>query len=599
MDVRLSKTEISSFCGDILPLQLLGREDLTHAEIQWNCNDETVLSVKDFKGTENESFNDGVLLTLKTPGTATVTAQWEGTTYSCAVSVRPRKTAKKDEVLNFYPGDFHDHTSELHNHDLFAAREKDFPIDYLNRQKEDGRLAFAVISDHAIVTNKRDFFRGFTDKELAEPMETVIFPGSESEVTFIEHDRFGLSHKNSGEIVSVNTNNFSWSRDWQTYYDAMSDAPFAVCVLAHPQVVGWDQNGIWNFQLHRNNNPLMKHLIKGVEMGQGWPGNMLHEHIYSVALDCGFHVSVTCSSDCHGPKWGYNAWPGKTVVMAPDKSRESILDALLNRRFYATESGNVKLTHRINGCRPGETMPLTDTYTFEVSLDYFQEDATSVPVKCQVISDRGAVVKTLEGFSNEFSFTLQSNTARYFYLRLVDEKGRKTWSAPLWTGREPEDMTPPEVVALDKTAMTATELRSGKAAPQLINNDPMVLWEGEEGQAEILLDLGKEETFCALGHYPARYLMSYFQSTGARDVDKFAQFAHDYEISVSNDGKNFLPCATGKLRIFGGEEILPFPQQTARYVKFKVLSTIGKFSDYKAFADARICISELTVFQSK
>ena len=598
MNLKLSRTEISSFCGNVLPLKLTADADLSQAPIRWSCDDESVLSVKTFAGEENESFNDGVLLTLKRPGRAVVTAEYEGETFSCSVSVRERKEAPAGK-LNFYPGDFHDHTSELHNHDRFAARETDFPIDYLNRQKEDGRLAFAVISDHAIVTNKRDFFRGFTDLELAEPMETVIFPGSESEVTFIENDRFGLSHKNSGEIVSVNTNNFSWSRDWQTYYDAMADAPFAVCVLAHPQVVGWDKNGIWNFQLHRNNNPLMKQLIKGVEMGQGWPGNMLHEHIYSVALDCGFKVSVTCSSDCHGPKWGYDAWPGKTVVMAEEKSREAILDALLSRRFYATESGNVKLWYTVNGFRAGDTLPRTDRYEYRVELDYFKEDPSTVPVKCQVISDYGAVVKTVEIHKNVFSFTVESQTARYFYLRLVDERGRKTWSAPIWTGRESDEMPQPELIPLEKAGCTAVDRSSGADASPLIANDPTILWEGENPTCDVVIDLQKEETFCAVGHYPARYLMEYFQKTGARDADKFAQFAHEYEISVSSDDQNYTPCDAGKLRVFGGEEIVTFPEQTARYVRFKILSTIGKFSGYKEFADAKVCISELTVFRKK
>ena len=48
MDVTLSKTEISSFCGDILPLQLLGSEDLSQAQIRWSCSEEEILSIKIF-----------------------------------------------------------------------------------------------------------------------------------------------------------------------------------------------------------------------------------------------------------------------------------------------------------------------------------------------------------------------------------------------------------------------------------------------------------------------------------------------------------------------------------------------------------------------
>lgn len=595
MSCYLSKTEISSFRGDIVPLQLLSDEDLSKAQIRWSC-DGDLLSVRTFDGEDAECFNNGVLLTLKVPGTTTVTAEYDGRVYACTVNIREGKKAQKGDKMHFFAGDFHDHTSELHNHDLFAARDKDFPIDYLNRQKEDGRLDFAVISDHAIVTNRKDFFRGFTDLEQVQPMSTVIFPGSESEVTLVEADRFGRNHKNSGEIVCVNANNFRFARSWEPFWEAFSDAPYAVCVLAHPQVVGWDKNGIWNFQLHKNNTPLMKQLIKGVEMGQGNAGCMLYEHTYSVALDCGFHVSTTCSSDCHGPRWGYDAWPGKTVLMAPEKSREMFLDALLNRRFYATESGNVKLWYTVNGSIAGETLPLTDTYRFRVELNYFKEDPTTVPVVCQVISDRGLAVKEVS--PDEFAdFTVTSDTARYFYLRFVDEKGRKTWSAPVWTGREPDDTHQPDPIPLEKSAIIATDTVSGIQVPLLLNNNPGEWWDSAYPTAEIVLDLREIQPICAVGHCTPHIVMSDFKERGINATEMFARFADEYEVSVSTDGENYTFCADGRIRIHGGEAIIPFPEIDARYVKFSVKSTVGKTCGYKDYESANLSIGELTVFR--
>ncbi|MBO5220940.1 MAG: discoidin domain-containing protein [Clostridia bacterium] len=597
MPCCLSKTEISSFRGNVIPLQLISDTDLSKADIRWSC-DGDILSIHTFSGEEEECFNDGILLTLKDIGTTTVTAQYESNTYSCTVTVREGKKAEKGDKMQFFAGDFHDHTSELHKHELFAAREKDFPIDYLNKQKEDGRLDFAVISDHAIVTNRKDFFRGFTDLELAEPMSTVIFPGSESEVTFIEADRFGRNHKNAGEIVCVNANNFNFSRSWEPFWEAFSDAPYAVCVLAHPQVVGWDKNGIWNFQLHKNNTPLMKQLIKGVEMGQGNAGCMLYEHIYSVALDCGFKVSTTCSSDCHGPNWGYDAWPGKTVIMAPEKSGEMFLDALWNRRFYATESGNVKLWYTVNDAIAGETLPITNNYKFRIELDYFKEDPTTVPVTCQVISDRGLVVKTVT--PKEFSdFTVISSTARYFYLRLVDEKGRKTWSAPVWTGREADSTTLPDLIPLDKENITATDQVSGTKIPLLLNNNPGEWWDSDHPTAEIILDLNKVQKVSAVGHCPPHIVMSDFQTKGINGTDMFARFADEYEISVSTDGEHYTFCADGRIRVHGGEVVIPFPEAEARYIKFTVKSTVGKTCGYKAYENANLSMGELTVFTLK
>jgi len=93
--------------------------------------------------------------------------------------------------------------------------------------------------------------------------------------------------------------------------------------------------------------------------------------------------------------------------------------------------------------------------------------------------------------------------------------------------------------------------------------------------------------------------MEYFQKTGADFAATFARFAHGYEVELSNDGENFRPVAKGLLRIFGGEEYIVFPQQTARYVKFRVTSTIGRASDLPRHADAPVSISELTVFRKE
>ncbi len=595
MKCYFSKPRIESFCGDVVALQLLADRDIAYEAIAWRCESK-IVSVKTFGDDEEFPFKNGVLLTLKQPGTADVIAEYEGAEYCCPVSVRTARTLQEGEEIRYYAGDFHDHTSEVHKHDLFKEREKDFPIDYLNTVKKDGKLAFCVISDHAIVTNARDFYRGFTDADLVK-METVVFPGTESEVTFVEHDRYGLSHKNSGEMVCVNANNFKFSRQWQPFWEAMSDAPFAVCVLAHPQIVGYDKNGIWNFQLNKNNTPLMKQLIHGVEMGQGTPGCMLYEHTLSYALDCGFRVSTTCSSDCHGPNWGYDAWPGKTVIMAPDNTKEMFLDALWHRRFYATESGNVKVWYTVNGKIAGEILAECSDYDFRISLDYFHDDSTTKPVLCQVISDYGNIVKTVEHPGDSLEFTLSSSTARYFYLRFVDEKGRKTWSAPVWTGRACDNMADPEVVPVDKTGFSAKDLVSGKDAPELVCDDPAVLWESENAVADIVIDMGREEKICALGHYPTRYLMDYFRQTGANPTEKFAQFAHGYEIEVSGDGAKFTPVKKGLLRVFGGEEILPFAEVSARYVRFKITSTIGKVCGWPQYKDAKVSISELTVFK--
>lgn len=71
MNIRLSKEKIDTFCGDVVALQLIADEDLSYEPITWSAEGE-VLSVKGFADDEEFPFRNGVLLTMKQAGTATV-----------------------------------------------------------------------------------------------------------------------------------------------------------------------------------------------------------------------------------------------------------------------------------------------------------------------------------------------------------------------------------------------------------------------------------------------------------------------------------------------------------------------------------------------
>lgn len=598
MKYKLSEEKIESFCGNVIPLCLEG-DGLAQQPVTWSCEGDDVLLLRTFSHEKGvESAANGVLLTLTKPGNATVTASLDGEEYRCRVSVREMVCAQPDTPLQYYVGDFHDHLSTIHNHKLFVEREEGFPIDLIRRIKSDERMDFAVLSDHASTTNDRDFFRGFAEARKEESSDAVILPGSEAEVTVIEEDRFGIPFKNSGEIVCVNSSQYRSTHSWEDFYKAMSEAPYAVGVLAHPYIAGHVVKGVWNFSLHKNNGPEMCHLIKGIESGNGGlrHANPINEYMYSLALDNGFRVSLTCASDCHTPKWGYDIFPGKTVIMAYEKSKEAFLDALLARRFYATESGNVRVHYTVNGLGGASTLPLTDTYRFHVSATLFHDDPSCMPTCCRVISDYGKAVAEFENedFSS-FDFEIRSDSARYFYLRFTDAEGRRTWSCPVWTSRPCDEPCAKEYLPLDKTGFTVLEEESGKDASVLVNGNPLEKWSSELPCASYLIDMKEEKEFSALGHYSPYVIRKECKELGVDMCEFVALFVSNYEISVSSDGVHFTPCAKGQLRVFSGEEIVSFAPQKARYIRFRAINTTGA-EWRKAYADRPLQIAELSVF---
>ncbi len=597
MPVRLSQTSISSFCGHVLPLRLLSDTDISGADIRWTSDSDCV-SIRSFDIGRPYSVRDGVLLILQKIGTAAVRAELDGNTYTCKVTVRERRRASGEEKMQYFIGDLHDHTSTIHRREAFAERTSGFIADYLQFVRDEKLVDFCVISDHGDVTTERDFLRGFTDYEEMQPMHSVVFPGSESEATVIEVDRFGLTHKNSGEIVMINAADYSGAQTWQEFYDAFADSPLPVATFAHPQVLGSDGRGLWNFCLHKNNTPELKRMIRLVEMGNGTDRSeqMLYEYVYSVALDNGFSVSTSCSSDAHSAPW---ICPGKTVIMAPEKSQEMFLDALLENRAYACESGNIKLYLTVNGKAAPAHLAVTDRYEFHMECDFFREDPTTVPVQCQVISDYGLPLKTFAGDAlTSLDFVIESDCARYFYLRLVDSQGRKTWSPPVWTGRAPDRYSAPEIRPIEKSTFLAYDEVSGKSAEILLNENPLDPWGSGCTTASIMIDMQKEYTVSALGHYPAPIPTADVRAKKIKSADILAGFVSRCAISVSTDGRNFRQCYSGIIRTFGGEEVITFAPVNARYVKFEALSTVGRESGWQAHADATVRIGELTVFEA-
>ena len=605
MKRQLSKPQICSFCGDVVPLYL---QNAGAATVEWSCSGNAV-RLHSFADDECSPFTYGVLLILSKVGSAEVCAECEGERFTCRVQVRERRTADPAGEMQYFRGDLHTHAAATHTPEKYAAQPH-IQRACVQQLANDKRLDFGILSDHASVMRRKGFFEGFVEEELEDATDTVIFPGSESEVTVLENDRFGLPHKHAGEIVVLNAANSSSVKSWQEFYDDMSDSPLPVAIFAHPFVLGVGQNSLWSFPYDRLRTPEMYHLMRGIEMGSGSQngGSLLFEYAYAAALDNGFRVSPVCSSDCHGPQWGFDVMRGKTVIMAQEKGREAFVDALRSNRFYACESGNVKLHYTVNGIAAPADLPLAGQYDFHVEFSCFEKDDSTRPVCCQVISDGGETLCELKDLGDVLDFTIPSDTARYFYLRLLDEKGRKTWSCPVWTGREfdaPLQMG--SYAPLDKTKFTAVDEQSGADATAVLDNDPGVAYEAKTPTVSVLIDMGEAREISAVGYYVRRFTKDWIKATsvdwkveiGERVLEITKRYVTEYAISTSVDGVQYTPVASGAIRAFGDEEILAFPTHVARFVRFEALSTVGRQSGIPALQDTCPSFGELSVFVSK
>ena len=596
MSIMLTNENISSFVGDVLPLRLTGVDD-RRAEVRWSVSGDAV-TLRDFSDDPEYGFTTGVLLSLVKVGEATVKAEYDGKIYTASVSVRDMKHYESSPEMRYFFGDMHDHTSMNHKRLEFATHNYGDVADYVKYQREDGRLDFAVISDHAGVTNDHDFYRGFElATEGGNNDGVIIFAGAESEITYTERDRFDILHRLSGEIVTINSAGYSNTKSWDDFYRDMRYTPDAVAIFAHPHVVGFSTNGIWNFNFAVNNTPRMLEIARGMEMGNGADReeNLIHEYAYHTALDAGFRLSTTCGSDSHGGRWGYDIMPGKTVIMAPEKSRETFLDALRSNRFYATESGNVKLAYSVNGKYAPCDLDNSSSYEFRVNISSFSPDESTVPTLLEVISDYGKpVYTTVIDSEGEISFAISSDTARYFYLRLIDREGRKTWSPPVFTGRAYDENKSIDLSPIDMSTVIASV--DGERVDRVINGDPFDSYMTKGPSESILLDLGKVRSVSAVGYYPHIVLRGKDNGPDWTTSMESKHILAEYSVEYSVNGEKFIECASGRAGTLGAENIISFERVEARYIRFNAISSIGSASLRENYRDTPVKIANLSLF---
>ena len=598
MKIEISTSQLTSFVGDVRPIWLRSDEDLKFAKIVWSVKGDSVL-LKSCAGCFHGAFRYGAFITFIKEGVSTVSATLDGISYTCEVTVRARRDFS-GEPMKFWHGDLHTHTTPEHEHDKYLKRTEYLIGDYLDYIAADGAgRDLAVMTDHSETIDLENFFRGFSEYEdRADAMAPIVYAGCENEIMYTEEDRFGREHRLSGELVAINATSFCQANTYPEFFYAFKNNPFAIGVFAHPHVVGISTRGIWDYRPRLNHPKELTSLIKYVEVLNSPEGyeNLIHEYVYSEALDAGYRVSTSCGSDQH-TDWNFRKFDAATIIMAPEKTREAFTDALLGLRAYACESGNVKLSYKVNGIAAPCDLPLADKYHFDVKIDYFRDDPATRPIRCEVISDGGKTLRVIEDVCFEsFSFDIESSDARWFYLRFVDSKTYRTLSPPVFTGRAASEYRIDDLTPIDSAKFKAVD-GLGRNASVLVDGDTMTTYVADGSEFTVTVDMGEKKCIKALGNYAALVDVMELRAKGLKSDYAEASLPVDYRISTSLDGENFTTAREGLFRAFAGEEIVRFNPTDARYVRLEVLSTAGKRSGRAAFVNAPAKMALVTIFE--
>jgi len=174
----------------------------------------------------------------------------------------------------------------------------------------------------------------------------------------------------------------------------------------------------------------------------------IHYAGFLSALDHGWRVSPVCGNDNHG-FWGITNHTSRTFVLATNKTKPAILDAMIHRRTYASLDNNIQCRYTVNGAVMGSVLQGPSDFRFDIAIS---DPDTGNPkdkiTKIDIVKDRGEVLVTHEptpAFSVRWQPTIQDSTNRYFFVRVWNAAGGDApganpakpiaWLAPVWTGR--------------------------------------------------------------------------------------------------------------------------------------------------------------------
>ena len=172
-------------------------------------------------------------------------------------------------------------------------------------------------------------------------------------------------------------------------------------------------------------------------IGYNNPGSsMAFLDYYKILLSKGYHVGPTIDHDNHNMTFGRTART-RLAIISPDLTHASLLQAMRNMNFYATQDCNAKISFNIAGQQMGSVM--------------LRSGAPQIAISCQTASPV-ATLRIMQGTPGSGSFPVQlasfttgtvnfsdvtlSNFAeRYYYLEITEADGSRIITAPIWYTR--------------------------------------------------------------------------------------------------------------------------------------------------------------------
>ncbi|MEG0671784.1 CehA/McbA family metallohydrolase [Clostridium sp.] len=333
------------------------------------------------------------------------------------------KDEKKDKIkLNHYFGVPHSHTS-------YSSGEG-CPYEAYEYAKKRG-LDFLVVTDHCkklrstVSTEYLKKFGYTKDKDRWSATISEADKRNEKKKGFLALIGYELSTEYLGHINIYNCNDLAIGRfkNKNSLVSWCDNHPQCIICINHPN------NSITKVPY---DNSLNKY-INFIEVGNGTKPFKYNrkEKIYYEFLDNGWQVGAINGQDNHRANWGEDE--NLTVILSEKLDRGSLINALMKRLTYSTESKYLKLDFHINKNLMGSIIQcsINDKLSFNIRAEDKKNTINSV----EIISNGGMVIKKNHVNNKKYKEIFEikvEKTSSWYIVRVIGEGDKVAISSPIF-----------------------------------------------------------------------------------------------------------------------------------------------------------------------
>lgn len=370
--------------------------------------------------------------------------------------------------------------AKQHDYDWFAFTDHSHDIDKASRDAQDS-------INHG----------GMPERTGASQWQTLKRVADDSTVDgqFVAFRSYEMTSTNWGHTNIFGTDNFIDRVQDQGIYQDLNQ--LYKWVKVNDSLVGQFNHPNWGGKTAPFNGfvPYDKEIDKRYTMFEVGNGSGQYtysniESLYYKTLDLGWHIAPTFGEDHHNERWGETM--RRTVVVADQLTRESLLDAMRNRRVYMSENPNFTLDVTANGHYMGSIVD-SRSLTFDISGGTSDQPYTYVAPgfkpderikKVELITNHAQVINSITPETHPSLFTKGNKHftwnpkvevlggQQWFLVKVTLMDGSQVYASPIWSKEVDVDVKIQDIQALDGS-MTA--------------DNPAVLeaWIGNFGQGTI------------------------------------------------------------------------------------------------------------------